>query len=340
MRRWITVIVVLTGVALVGLAAFALLSPATTDEERTLGSLEKVLDCPLYVMTYYADYGFGEIVGRDAQTGVDAESGSPWACTTFAALGEGGDAILGRNFDWYYRGALLLFTNPPGGYASVSLVDLNALGYREDVDDLLQGDRRGLLEAPYRPFDGMNEAGVAVGMMAVPHAEAAPDPGEMTITSLQAIRLILDYAGDVDEAVDLLEGYGISFGGGPPLHYLIADASGDSAIVEFIDDEMHVLHSEEPWQVSSNFVVARALPEGARSGCRRYNSAYRALEAAGGVVSLEEAIAILELVRQPHTMWSVVYGVSSGDVRVAMGGDYEAVASFRLDVMRNRRGWR
>ena len=36
--------------------------------------------------------------------------------------------FYGRNFDWEFSPALLLFTDPPDGYASVSMVDLTFLG--------------------------------------------------------------------------------------------------------------------------------------------------------------------------------------------------------------------
>jgi hypothetical protein len=37
--------------------------------------------------------------------------------------------LFGRNFDYYYSPALLLFTRPPAGYASVSMVDLAVVGF-------------------------------------------------------------------------------------------------------------------------------------------------------------------------------------------------------------------
>ena len=41
------------------------------------------------------------------------------------------DRLFGRNFDWRYSPALLLFTDRPaaGGYASVSMVDIAYLGF-------------------------------------------------------------------------------------------------------------------------------------------------------------------------------------------------------------------
>ncbi len=71
----------------------------------------------------------------------------------------------------------------------------------------------------------MNERGLAVGMMAVPSAQAGSDSRKVTIDSLAAIRLLLDKAQSVDEALSLLGAYNIDWGSGPPLHYLIADST-------------------------------------------------------------------------------------------------------------------
>jgi hypothetical protein len=334
--------IIVIGLMLVIFVGLAVLFHDQLNAFRTLATLRKVDDYPLYVMTYHGDYGFGNFLERGARA--DARSGSTdqgiadgWACTTFTTLNEEGDAILGRNFDWHNRPSLLLFTDPPDGYASVSMVDISYLGY--DAEEPSWADRVALLGAPYLPFDGMNEAGLAIGMMAIPHAEPGKDPRKATISGVEAIRLMLDYARDVDEATALLDDYNIDFSGGPPLHYLIADASGDSAVVEFLDGEMHVVRNDGQWQVSTNFIISEERPERADSSCWRYNKTYVALENAHGSISQEQAMALLRAVSQSGdttTMWSVVYGMTTGDVQVAMGRNYVEVHDFRLEMLADR----
>jgi predicted choloylglycine hydrolase len=178
----------------------------------------------------------------------------------------------------------------------------------------------------------MNEAGLAVGMMAIPYARSSQNPEKVTISSLQAIRLMLDYAKDVDEAISLLQDYNIEFGGGPPLHYLIADAARNSAIIEFVAGEMIVLRPDEPWQVSTNFVISQEQPEGADSSCWRYNQAYETLAEAKGKISSTDAMTLLENVSQDSTMWSVVYGMTTGDIQIAAGRKYGEVKEFELEM--------
>ncbi len=137
------------------------------DDYITLASLQQVSGHPLYVMHYRGDYGFSEYIQTGMQpaamdAGVETYSaGEPaWACTGFAALSSADDRLMGRNFDWMDHPALLLFTDPPDGHASVSMVDLYYLGYEQEIGD---GDRQALLRAPYLPFDGMNETGSGGG---------------------------------------------------------------------------------------------------------------------------------------------------------------------------------
>ena len=56
-----------------------------------------------------------------------------WACTTYTAHTPQGETLLARNFDWYRHPAMLLFTDPPDGYASASMVDLSYLGFDRPI---------------------------------------------------------------------------------------------------------------------------------------------------------------------------------------------------------------
>jgi hypothetical protein len=299
---------------------------------RTLTSLKKVDDYPVFVMEYQGGYLFEYFL----KVGVDEDIASkfldatyPDTCTCFAALNTRGDMIFGRNFDWNHQPTLVLFTDPPDGYASVSMVDIYYLGYGTKRFGWMHPVE--LLFAPYIPFDGMNEAGLSVGVMGVSEAQYNGDPQKVTITAPHAIRLLLDYAEDVDEAISLLQNYNSMFWE-PPSHYLISDASGDSVIVEFIDNEMKVIRNERPWQVATNFLISEDNPEGATSPCWRYNRVYQALSDAKGDVSGQEAMSILESVSNSHTRWSAVYNMGTGNIELAVGRNYDRIYNFELEM--------
>ena len=109
-------------------------------ELKTLGSIEKVNDYPLYTMIYDGDYGIDEFIEQGGASN-DSEliefvvnrimKGLPitielpdLACSTFNATTAEGDAIFGRNFDLEYSPGMLVRCDPDDGYASVSMVNL------------------------------------------------------------------------------------------------------------------------------------------------------------------------------------------------------------------------
>ena len=323
-------------VAGVLLAVLALLYVSFSAPLRSVTTFRKADDYPLYVMHLYGRYSPGEFPGTAQRTTMVTSApqqgkAKAWACTVFAALNADGELLLGRNFDWFNRPALLLFTHPPNGYASVSLVDISYLGFDTKAPSF--ADRFRLLDAPHWPFDGMNEWGLAIGMMAVPYADEGQNQDRATVGSLAIMRLILDRARDVEEAVALLQAYNIDWEGGPPLHYLVADAGGQSAVIEFVDGKTNVLWNEDQWQVATNFLLSGHQPEEARGLCPRYARAYEVLRAADGAISQQEAMGLLSDVAQAITMWSVVYDLENGEISVAMGRDYGQTHPFQLKMM-------
>lgn len=293
------------------------------DEARTLSSLAKVDDYPLYTMHYYGTYS-------QRSSSIERNTNSAWACSLFAALGDTSNLLYGRNFDWEFSPALLVFTAPPDGYATVSMVDMAYLGFAGDratrLLDLSLTERRALLNALSIPFDGMNERGLVVGMAAVPPGQMRPSPDKPTIGSLGVIRRMLDRAGTVDEAVTIMQSYNIDFEGGPPIHYLIADRSGRAVLVEFNQGKLVIIPNELPWHLATNFL--RASVESADGQCWRYDAISQRLAESQGRLTTQEAIALLERVSQKNTQWSIVYSLSTGNVTVTMGRQYEKTHTF------------
>lgn len=123
----------------------------------------------------------------------------------------------------------------------------------------LRQDEIKTLAALYAPLDGMNEAGLAVSVnMIQDSATIEQDTGKPDITTTTAIRLLLDQAGDVDEALNLLKQYDLHASMGMMNHFAIADAAGRSVAVEYIDNEMIVIDTP----ALTNFYLA----EGEKNG--------------------------------------------------------------------------
>ncbi len=309
------------------------------DHVRTLSSLRRIDDHPLYVMEFYGSYDWTS--GGSEMTNVTQRDVPPWACSLFAAMGNGEDPLFGRNFDWPHHPALILFTDAPDCYASVSIVDLWAF-----VDPRIAGvletlsieDRQPLLHAPSWPFDGMNECGVAIAMAAVSSSTTPFDSSRPTYGPLKIIREILDHAATVEEAIAIFGSANVLMTGGVSLHYLVADAHGQAALIEFWERELHVLRNVDPWLCATNYRLC-LFPEEERPGvCWRYDIASRVLSDVNGILSPGGAMALLEDIQQEtsdhqgDTQWSVVYGLRSGEIRVAMGRRYDQVYAFQLTM--------
>lgn len=300
------------------------------EEAATLSSLQQVDEYPLYTMTYQANYSNTDIVARLPSGLLVRED---WACSLFAAFGDLEEMVFGRNFDWDFSPGLLLFTDPEEGYASVSMVDLYYLGFGNEqaygLTDLPLIDLSRLLDAPYLPFDGLNETGLAVGMAAVPDGGMVPDPEKETIDSLMVIRKILDGAATIEEAVEIIQAFNIDWGSGPTLHYLVAEGSGRSALIEFSRGEIRLLENQGSWQAATNFLVSEAWGDPA-THCWRYEMIADQLEASGGRIGASQAMDLLEGVSQANTQWSVVYRISAKEVWITMGTEYREIHQFEF----------
>ncbi len=295
-----------------------------TNADLTLSTLKKIHDWPVYSMEYKNNYGFDEYI----------QKGGSWSqgdfikmgCTCFAAFG-GESPIFGRNFDFPLNPILVLFTAPKDGHRSVSVVDLGYFGYSMDKKN--GADLKQLLYTPFMPFDGMNERGVAIGMMAIPSASYSSTTRAITIGEIQVIRLVLDYADDLDDAIELMSQYNIEFVD-PPIHYMVADCSGKSAIVEYINNEMIIIRNSEPWQVSTNFIVTGSeAPDNV--DCWRYRNAYNELKDVNGALDAGEAMTLLKEVSQGSTVWSSVYNLKALELYLIPAQKFGEPLEFRLE---------
>ena len=324
LKRVLKILLLLLVVIIVTLAAL-LYAPI-----KTMASLQKVDDFPLYVMNYRSRYFFDLF----SELGTDwslyqkvYKATNPDACTSFTAHNPNGESVFGRNFDWKHRSSMLLFTDPPNGYASVSMVDLYYLGL-EGMQEIPWSKRFILLAAPYATIDGMNECGVAIAQNAVPRRNFPKDPNKPTLLNSQIVRLVLDHAKDVDEALSLIQQYNIDFAD-VCVHFHIADVSGNSAVVEYMDGGISIVRGEKNWQVSTNYLFSEPV----QPDCWRYKKASETLAEEPGDITNKQAMDILQGTSQDTTTWSVVYNLSTGGINLALGKHYDKVHTFKLSMV-------
>ena len=307
--------------------------PVSADKptwQTAYGTVTQIADYPLFSFTYSGDYQFDSYLetGNIPVYAITNQKNKNFTCTCFTAFGAEG-RLLGRNYDWpeqstYY----LVFTNPPQGYAAVSTVDMYFFNYHHDQTPDYEGNQDILRTIPFYPFDGMNEKGVAVGMNALPAGRGPYDSEKVTIGELQLIRLVLDYAASTREAVTLIQQYNIRMED-PPIHYLIADSMGHSVIIEFSDGNMYVMENQDPWQVTTNFVISD-YSDPLEAPCWRYRDACQTLETANGSLSQSEAYGLLQNVSVPSTRWTTLFNLKTGQLQISMGRSWDNLHFFNL----------
>lgn len=178
--------------------------------------------------------------------------GNPFGCSTLSVKSTGAGYLFGRNFDWNACNALIISSTPDEGYASVSTVNMDFIQAGGLNISILPDEVQAIIGL-YAPLDGMNEEGLAVSVNMIEDTdtiEQNTDKPDLTTTT--AIRLLLDQAANVEEALDLLSRYDLHASMGMMIHLAIADAEGNSVAVEYVNNEMVV--TETP--VVTNFYLA------------------------------------------------------------------------------------
>ena len=206
---------------------------------------------------------------------------SGFGCTTFNASTPSGDRLFARNYDYMDSPGMTVWTHPKDGYASVSTVSLYFLGYGGAFlpEDLLTSMLT--LIAPYIPVDGMNERGLSIGVLELETPETFAQTEKKDITTTAVIRTVLDHAATVDEAVRIFRQYDMHdmLGGDCTYHYQIADASGKTAIIEYVDGKTTVLRPDQSGSlIATNFWLSEGVDDPDGMGQDRYDTVKRMLK--------------------------------------------------------------
>ena len=310
------------------------------NELATLASFQKLSDRDeahrdgaVYQINFSGDYFFDEFLSQGGASN-DAElisfitrsitkgiipmhiKTSSIACSAFTADTQSGDRVFGRNYDFSATNTAIVYTDPgEGRHASYSTIDLSFLGLDADKDVETIGQKFLTLAAPYVPLDGINDAGVACGIFMSYQGEGKGTPTDTQtdrpdITSTTLLRLILDYADSVEDAVALAQQYDLHDSASSCFHYMVADSTGRSAILEWVGtdadhdadgaqrqlnvlwNDTDALSDSADWQVVTNFIKTPGYYDGTtaeRKGLDRYEHLTAALRETDGIVADKDA---------------------------------------------------
>ena len=324
-----------------GVQAQFSLNPAallkTELQKQSLSSMRALDDGHLYTLEYIADYKLDELLQSNAKTAdeifrfvnskllsgnADFKLVGKMGCSAFLSQAKNGDILFSRNYDFRHAPmAVAVVAHPAGRYSSVGMADPSWGGFTT-VGCFSDGktDISGAVALPYLCMDGMNEKGLAIGVLQLNvKPTQQQDAQKKAFTTTVAIRLALDCAATVDEVVELWKKYNM-FSTIPDcdFHFFVGDASGKSIVIEYLNNEMHVLDLK----ACANFPL---VPEAGADLTKdhRLNIMNEVLaKNKGCLIDEDEAMTVLKVVRQEHTLWSTVYNLTQRYVKLSLLGNY------------------
>lgn len=180
---------------------------------------------------------------------------SSGACSRAVYLGPDGMTVTGRTMDWAEDLHTNLYLFPRGIHRRGAVSDNTIFWTSKYGSVSAAGYDIGISE-------GMNEAGLVANLLFLPESVYERPDDKRPVMGLSIwTQYVLDNFATVDEAVaDLarqtfrIDAPDLPGGKQSRLHMAISDASGDSAILEYIDDELTIHHGRQ-YQVLTNSPV-------------------------------------------------------------------------------------
>ena len=336
----------------------------------------------LYKMDYKASYDLDDLIANDidenaelldyvigrigkglplkiksAQVADENGEMATMNCTSFqAARSEGEGFLFGRNYDYFKNPTMVTVSHPKKGYASIAVSDMSHFGY--SLEKIPEGFMASLscLASIYAPVDGINEKGLCTSILALPKQASQQETPKHDVGTTIIMRLWLDRCATVQEAIDLLETVDVRHDAavGSGYHYMVADAAGDCAVVEFDkEDGWKTLivrkEADADYMLVTNHLLSEKyysdVPDDAVGNPHskswwRYETADAFLRAHQGRLTLEEAQECLSLVHWKDFTWdtgvvedtqySNVYDQQDLTLSLRNWNDYDTTCTFHL----------
>ena len=199
------------------------------------------------------------------------------------------------------------------------------------------------LAAPYTSMDGINEKGFSIAVLEIKSKATKQNTGKKPIITTVAIRAALDKCATVQEGIDLFASYDMQDLLGINYHYQLADADGNSAIIEYVDNKMVVISQEKDKEnlILTNYFLTPGGDNHDGRGYDRYEKIETTLKACNGIINQDDAMKLLSEVTLHYrhktfkhmviTLWSAVYNCNEKSVRLCAGMDYTREYKFYVD---------
>ncbi|MGM9694463.1 MAG: carcinine hydrolase/isopenicillin-N N-acyltransferase family protein [Alloprevotella sp.] len=320
------------------------------------------IDCTQKLQQFAVAYLMDERPSPSQNTKITYDAGcSAFACPDIST----GDFLMGRNFDFNHIDpdtkerhmipVIAVHTAPVGGKKSVSFVDGQFVGYDSGFYNDGKSDLSMLMALPYLLLDGINEDGFAVCVLKLDglNTEQEEENRKKIFTTV-AMRMLLDKASNVQEAMDLLEKYNMTADKAKAnYHFFMADAKGDYAIVEYTDADtlnhpntMERLEKNDTLRCVTNFYVSPTMANTkhginqSEHGMDRYKKLRSTLQQYNYQLTSPLAMWLLSQVAQGpenpelstgFTQWSEVFNLTRKTVTMSILREYNHAFSFQVE---------
>ena len=321
--------------------------------------ISKDIDCNAKLLDYVIGrIGKGiPIKMKSAQVADENGEMATFNCTSFqASKAEEKGFWYGRNYDYFKNPTMVTVSHPKKGYASIAVSDMSHFGYSLDKLPTSFGSKLSCLAAVYAPVDGINEKGLCTSIMALPKQAAQQESGKHKVGTTIIMRLWLDRCSTVQEALDLAATLDIRHDAtvGSGYHYMIADAYGDCAVLEFDKEDgwksmvVRKAEGEKSMLVTNHLLSEKyytTVPNEAVGNPHskswwRYETAGAYLAEHDGTLTFEQAQECLSMVHWADLVWdngtvedtqySNVYDQQNITLALRNWNDYDTTHHFNL----------
>ena len=295
------------------------------------------LDDGLYYMEYKGDDGFDGLMAKggfekaDDMVGYIIEflskghykpevetSKESYGCSALTVKTPDGSVMMGRNFDFPSAIGLIMHCIPDKGYETITTFNVEFYQFGEEFKPEGFKNQYMCLAGLFVALDGINEKGLAIAdLMAGDSIETHQRTSKPDLTTTAAIPYMLKNAANVNEALKLLEGIDMHSDIGTAHHYAMADISGRSVVVEYVDNKMVVTESPA---VANHYLCEQKLNVGLTEGDDRYDRLCQRFDQTQGVMSEKQLTDAIATVSQPQrkgflgTAWTMVMDLSHPSV--------------------------
>ena len=264
-----------------------------------------------------------------------------FACTTFL-ISKNGQHVFGRNYDWITNSGMVMVNtrglkktakNPGNEKQANWMSRYGSITFNQYGKEF--------------PTGGMNEKGLVVELMWLNEAKYPDEDTRAVLNELQWIQYQLDCSGTIEDVIASDNDIRITNNNTAPLHYLVADASGNAATIEFLNGKMIVHKGKNlPYAALTNSIYSDALnktktetgannPKYFDNSLGRFATVCSMIEKVQNVdpkVSLVDySFDILKQVSQgSYTKWSIVYDISNRQIHF-ITDNYHQRRSFSFD---------